>query len=86
LLKAYAIQAAPRAAAIALFANEISSHEQELAEYQAIRARIEARNGGRAPGWDDEDFGNYATLRYGISYARHHLRWCRWMLNQLRPI
>ena len=77
LLKAYAIGSADPAAARRMLAEQAEVHRALLTEYQAIRRRI-----GQVPP-AHPDFGSLATLRYGIGYQRHRLRWCQWLAATL---
>jgi DNA-binding PadR family transcriptional regulator len=84
LLKTYAVGAADAAAAASLYEAEATEHERRLDILTAIIVRIEDRYGGSAPDPSDPDFGNHATLSYGIGHARHHIAWCRTMAQRLR--
>jgi DNA-binding PadR family transcriptional regulator len=83
LLKAYAIWAADRTAARRLFEQEAAAHQARLSEYLAQRAAVEARHDQGPPPVDHPDFGNHATLGYGIGYEKHCVSWCLSMSSQL---
>ncbi len=83
MLKTYALWLADPAEAVALYRKQADEHTGRLAEYQAIRRRIEARNGGGPPPVGSPDFGSYATLRLGIGHETDHLAWCRWLVECL---
>ncbi|TMR92955.1 PadR family transcriptional regulator [Nonomuraea basaltis] len=78
VLKTYASWLAEPGLVRRLFADQLAVHEARLAEYE----REEASFGGPPP-FGDPRFGNYATLRCGLSYERHRADWCRWMVHQL---
>jgi DNA-binding PadR family transcriptional regulator len=85
VLKAYGIWAADRAAARRLFEQQATAHEARLAEYETQWAAVESRHHQGPPPPDHPDFGNYAALWYGLSFERHRIAWCRWMVSQLDP-
>lgn len=78
VLKTYASWLADRDLVRQLFTDQLAAHEQRLAEYERAEASFDG-----PPGFGDPQFGNYATLRCGLSYERHRADWCRWMLSQL---
>jgi hypothetical protein len=43
---------------------------------------VESRHGGGPPATSHPEFGNYATLTYGIGHARHRIAWLEWMIAQ----
>jgi DNA-binding PadR family transcriptional regulator len=83
VLKAYGIWAADRAGARSLFEQQAAAHQARLADYETQWAAVESRHHQGAPPPDHPDFGNYAALRYGLSYERHCIAWCRWMVSRL---
>jgi DNA-binding PadR family transcriptional regulator len=78
VLKAYSAWLAEAGLVRRMFAEQLAAHEARLAEYERSEAEI-----GDPPPFGDPSFGNYATLRCGLSYERHRAEWCRWMLGQL---
>jgi len=44
---------------------------------------VESRHNGGPPLPRHPDFGNYATLRFGIDYQRQRIAWLRWISRQL---
>ena len=83
LLKAYAAWTADPEAAARMFAAEEAKQSERLSEYQADRRRVESRHNGGPPPPRHPDFGNYATLRFGIDYQRERIAWLRWISRQL---
>jgi DNA-binding PadR family transcriptional regulator len=83
VLKAYAVWTADPAAARDLFAGEAARQEEVLSAYEKDWRAVESRHDGGPPPVTHPDFGNYATLRCGISYERHRIAWLRWMSEQL---
>jgi DNA-binding PadR family transcriptional regulator len=82
VLKAYGIWAADRTSARHLFDRQARAHEARLADYESQMSALQARHDG-APPPDHPDFGSYAALWCGLSYERHRVDWCRWMVAQL---
>lgn len=78
-LKAYSVWLVDGEAAARLFREEGRRHEEQLAQYEEIRVRMEEE-------WSDDigrpatpRFASYATLRRGILYERGNAEWCRWL-------
>ncbi|HEX4814413.1 MAG TPA: helix-turn-helix transcriptional regulator [Nonomuraea sp.] len=78
VLKTYASWLAEPELVRRLFADQLAAHETRLAEYER-----EERIFGGVPAAGDPRFGNYAALWCGLSYERHRVEWCRWMLARL---
>jgi DNA-binding PadR family transcriptional regulator len=84
LLKAYATWTVEPADAAALFAGQRADHAERLREYQEQLRNVESRHGGGPPPVGHPEFGNYATLTYGIGFERHRLGWLEWIVAQLQ--
>jgi len=80
LLRVYALWTADPAAAAQMFASQLARHRERLADYEASWVVVTA-NG--VPPQSKPDFGNYATLQYGIGLERHNIAWFEWVLGQL---
>ncbi|NRQ34062.1 PadR family transcriptional regulator [Nonomuraea sp. NN258] len=78
VLKTYAAWLAEPGLVRRMFADQLARHEERLAQYERDAASF-----GSPPAFGDPGFGNYATLRCGLSYERHRADWCRWMIAQL---
>ena len=83
LLKAYAAWTADPEAAARMFAAEEAKQSERLSEYEADLRRVESRHNGGPPPPRHREFGNYATLRFGIDYQRQRIAWLRWISRQL---
>lgn len=83
LLRVYSLWLADPDAAAAMIEGRIEAHLATRADYRRSEKAILARHGGE-PASDHPDFGAWATLRRGLSYERHALAWCRWLLDRLR--
>lgn len=64
-------------------AGQLASHRERLGQYEADWAAVRGRHGGGSPPVTHPDFGNYATLRFGLAYARERIGWLEWMSQQL---
>jgi len=84
LLKAYASWVADPEAAAAMFAGQEAEHAERLAVYEADRRTVESRHNGGPPAPGHPDFGNYATLWFGIAYQRQRIAWLQWISEQLK--
>ncbi len=83
VLKAYAVWTADPAAAGRAFAAQVASHRERLSRYEADWAEVQRRPGGGPPPVTQPEFGNYATLRFGLAYERERIAWLEWMSQQL---
>ncbi len=82
LLKAYSIWLAEPEQAIRLFRTQAAQHARQQALYEERLANWERKTGMPVP-VDLPAFGDYATLKRGVSYEREYAAWCRWMVEQL---
>lgn len=56
-------------------------HADRLAVYEAV-----AQEFADPPEPLTPDFASYATLQAGLSYQRHRIAWCDWLLEQLARV
>lgn len=82
VLRTYAAWVADRGELLAVFHQQAAAHRERLARYEANLRGLETRFGGTTP-VTEREFGLYATLRCGLSYERHRIGWCEWMIEQL---
>jgi DNA-binding PadR family transcriptional regulator len=80
MLRAYAIWAADPVAAAMMVAGRLAAHRAALGEWELALAAVTADG---VPPRDSPNFGNLATLRYGIGYERNAIDWCEWLLAEL---
>jgi hypothetical protein len=80
LLKTYSLWLADPAGAREMITELRERHCERLARYEAIAAEIE-RDGPLDPA--TPRFFDYATLRRGLSFERHAIDWCDWLLAAL---
>lgn len=77
LLRAYSIWLVDPGAAATMIRGEREKHAAQLAGYLKMTKSVDE------PSVDSPRFGNYATLRAGIGYERHVLRWLDWLHDRL---
>jgi DNA-binding PadR family transcriptional regulator len=80
LLKVYSLWLADPAAARALITAEREQHSAMLARYESLAAENER---GDPADLAPPAFFDYATLRRGLSFERHVLAWCDWLVAAL---
>lgn len=82
MVKVFSLWTAAPADAAELIRQERAQHIQRLSEYERIERAMHVQSASalRDPG--TPEFSSYATLRRGISYERHALAWCDWLLGE----
>jgi DNA-binding PadR family transcriptional regulator len=83
MLKVYALWTAPRAAARRLIEEQRRDHRARLARYQEIDAEFQDLHAAALTDPATPEFAAYATLRCGLSYERHRIGWCDWLLGRI---
>lgn len=83
MLKTYSVWLADPEQAIALFHAQEQLHEDRLAQYEQMAAKMEGSAGSGRLRTDAPRFAAYATLQRGIAYERGYAEWCRWMAKML---
>jgi DNA-binding PadR family transcriptional regulator len=83
MLKVYAIWTAPPAAARALIEAQRAAHEARLARYEQLDVEFGAQHPTAIVDPSTPEFAAYATLRCGLSYERHRIGWCDWLLSRI---
>jgi DNA-binding PadR family transcriptional regulator len=83
VLKAYSVWLAEPERAVALFRDEERRHEEQLLEYERIRAWMEEEWGKDVLRTDSPRFASYAALQRGILYERGTAEWCSWVADRL---
>lgn len=78
LLRIYSLWLAKPARAWATIADQRRRHLDTLVHYEQIAAELERQNpiDPTTP-----LFCTYATLRRGLSFERHAVDWCDWLLD-----
>jgi DNA-binding PadR family transcriptional regulator len=79
MLRVYSLWTADPAEATQLVERRRAAHSARLVELEGIESRFT----GAPANPSDPDFSAYATLRRGLSFERHAIEWCDWMLTAL---
>jgi DNA-binding PadR family transcriptional regulator len=86
MLKIYALWTAPSADARALVEAQRAAHAARLARYEQHDAQFRRDHAAAIADPSTPQFCGYATLQCGLSYERHRIGWCDWLLARLnRP-
>lgn len=85
MLKVYALWTAPPGAARALIEERRASHLARLQRYEEFDAEFRRDDAAALTDPRTPQFAAYATLRCGLSYERHRIGWCDWLLARLEP-
>jgi DNA-binding PadR family transcriptional regulator len=83
LLKVYSIWTADPQRALPMIETQRSEHIARLAEYESIEAHMISGNEDEIHNPRRPAFAAYATLRRGLSFERHAIAWCDWMIDSL---
>jgi DNA-binding PadR family transcriptional regulator len=83
VLKAYSLWLAEPEEALALFREQERRHEEQLRQYEEIRAWMEREWKGDLERLDSPKSASYAALRRGILYEREYAEWCAWVADRL---
>lgn len=78
LLRIFCLDLVDRESARALVTRERDRHVERLKEYEWHETQF-----GSPPRTSEARFGAYATLRAGLSYERHLIAFCDWLLTEL---
>jgi DNA-binding PadR family transcriptional regulator len=84
LVKVFSINRLSPQRALERFLEHRHHHEERLAAYRAIEARLEEAGWVSGDAIDPALLGRYLTLRRGIGYERDCLAWCDWAIEVLR--
>lgn len=83
LLKVYSLWLVDQDRARALVRVRREEHAAQLAAYETLRAATEQESGTALHDPSTPEFASYATLRCGLSYERHAVSWCDWLIGEL---
>lgn len=78
MLKVYASWTAGPADTSGMITEQLARHRARLERFERIEAEFKLP---LEP--SDPAFSAYATLRAGLSYERHRIAWCEWLLAAL---
>jgi DNA-binding PadR family transcriptional regulator len=79
LIKAHSIWLADAAQALIQFQAQERSHQANLAAYTAELARLEDQWGDQIALLTTPDFGDYLTVKRGVSYEQEYIAWLQWV-------
>jgi DNA-binding PadR family transcriptional regulator len=86
MVKVFALWTAPVEQARALIEMQRAHHRRRLARYEQIEKEFVDGDAAVRAAVDDPatpQFAGFATLQCGLSYERHRIRWCTWLLGRL---
>jgi DNA-binding PadR family transcriptional regulator len=83
VLKAYSLWLADPHEALTRFREHEQAHSQQLADYEALLARLRREWGSALDQMNSPLFGSSIAIHYGIGYERHYVHWCRQVIEQL---
>ncbi|MEP7020863.1 MAG: PadR family transcriptional regulator [Pseudonocardiales bacterium] len=83
LLKIYSLWTAEPARARDLVTKQREQHHEMLARYQEMEQEFVRDAPSEMADPSTRQFSAYATLRRGLSFERHAIAWCDWLVEQL---
>ncbi len=83
LIKAHSLWLADAEAALPHFREHAGYHREHLVAYEANLAEMEERWGPALALLKTQEFGDYLTVKRGISYEREYLAWLEWAITIL---
>jgi DNA-binding PadR family transcriptional regulator len=86
MVKVFALWTAPIEQARELVEAQRAQHRERLARYEQIESEFVDGDGSgdvAVDGPATPQFAAFATLQCGLSYERHRIRWCTWLLGRL---
>jgi PadR family transcriptional regulator, regulatory protein AphA len=84
LIKAHSVWLADAAQALIQFQAQERSHQASLAAYTAELARLEDQWGDQIALLTIPDFGDYLTVKRGVSYEQEYIAWLQWVMAILQ--
>jgi DNA-binding PadR family transcriptional regulator len=85
MVKVYALWTAAPEQARALVEGQRAAHRARLARYEQHDAQFRTAHAAAIADPATPEFSAYATLQCGLSYERHRIGWCDWLLSRLPP-
>lgn len=83
LMKAHSLWLADAEEALPHFREHARYHREHLAAYEANLAEMEERWDTGIALLDTQEFGDYLTVKRGISYEREYVSWLEWAITIL---
>ena len=83
LLKVYSLWLVEPAQAASVVRAKADEHRAVLNEYEQRERESERHHAAALRNPERPEFASYATLRRGISFERHAIAWCEWLVSAL---
>lgn len=80
LIKAHSLWLADAEEALPHFKEHVQYHLEHLAIYELNLTQMEERWGANIALLDTQEFGDYLTVKRGVSYEREFLSWLEWAI------
>ena len=80
LIKAHSLWLANAEEALPNFKEHAHYHREHLAIYELLLAEMEERWGANIALLQTQEFGDYLTVKRGVSYEREYLSWLEWAI------
>lgn len=83
LIKAHSLWLADAEKALPHFREHANYHREHLVAYEASLAEMEEQWGAAIALLNTQEFGDYLTVKRGVSYEREYLAWLEWSITIL---
>jgi PadR family transcriptional regulator, regulatory protein AphA len=80
LIKAHSLWLADAEKALPHFREHVRYHLEHLTAYEANLAEMEERWGASIALSNSQEFGDYLTVKRGVSYEREYISWLEWAI------
>ena len=80
LIKAHSLWLADAEEALPHFREHARYHQEHLVAYEANLAEMEERWGANIALLHTQEFGDYLTVKRGVSYEHEYLSWLEWAI------
>jgi DNA-binding PadR family transcriptional regulator len=80
LIKAHSLWLADAAQALIQFQAQERSHQASLVAYTAELTRLKDQWGDQIALLTTPDFGDYLTVKRGVSYEQEYIAWLQWVM------
>lgn len=84
LIKAHSLWLADASQALIQFQAQERSHQASLAAYTAELTRLEDKWGDQIALLTTPDFGDYLTVKRGVTYEQEYIAWLQWVMAILQ--
>jgi DNA-binding PadR family transcriptional regulator len=80
LIKAHSLWLADAEKALPQFREHARYHQEQLAAYASNLGEMERHWGGRLATLNTQEFGDYLTVKRGVSYEQEYVSWLEWAI------